>query len=137
METANTIPISRSEYVELAFPAQKVRTYFQEQDNLRGKKIKAIDTFRANLVSLSPSGATSYNNNAFAASFLVLVAKGKEAINRIPLTAIEPNLNNGRRLQFKDLEIDFTKSYVECANPLLINANEALTFNFYFEEDNC
>lgn len=137
METANTIPISRSEYVELAFPAQKVRTYFQEQDNLRGKKIKAIDTFRPPIVSISPSGLTNYNTAAFAASYLVLVAKGKEAINRIPLAALDPSLNDGRRLQFKDLEIDFTKSYVECSNPSLINPNEALTFNFYFEEDNC
>jgi hypothetical protein len=137
METANTIPISRSEYVELSFPAQKVRTYFKDQENLRGKKIKSLDCFRASLVSKSPSGATSLNNTAFAASFLVLVSKGKEAINRIPLTAIEPNLNNGRRLQLKDLEIDFTKSYVECPDPLLINANEALTFNFYFDEEGC
>jgi hypothetical protein len=135
MKVSAEYPINRSENVEVKIDAVSQRTYFKEIDNLRGKKIKVIDTFPVSAVTIAPSGNALVNATAYKKGYLVLVAKGKESINRIPLAALDPTQNNGRRLLFDDIVIDFPKSYVEFPETTGVVVNESVMFDFYFTEE--
>lgn len=128
-------PVNRSEYIELKITdAAKTRHYFQDQENLRGKKIKIIETFKVANVTKAPSNNALINATAFAFAYLVLVEKGKEAINRMPLINLDPISNYGRRVLLEDMQIDWVKSYIEFPLTTGLVANEVVLFNAYYKE---
>ncbi len=134
MQLSAESPINRTENVEVVLAVQ-TRNYFKEIENLRNKKIKVIDTYPVGSVTNGPSGAALVNATAYKKGFLVLSSKGKEAVNRIPLAALDPTQNNGRRLLFDEIVIDFPKSYVEFTELTGVVAAEVAMFNFYFSEE--
>lgn len=135
MKLSSAYAINRSETVSLSTVTSIGKNNFQDIDNLRGKKIKVIDTFPVSAVSKDSNGNALVNANAYKCGFLVLSVKGKEAVNRIPLSALDPTQNNGRRMSFNDIIIDFLKSYVEFGDSSTTVTGEVVLFNFYFDDE--
>jgi hypothetical protein len=138
MKKSNHIGFNRSEFVELEIRSTGVlRHMFSEIDNLRGKSLLSIDSFFVSQITKTPTGKDIINTNALRKAYLVLVSNGKEAINRIPLIALIPSENQGRRISFSGMQIDWVKSYVEFADTANLVQGEALLFNCYFQEETC
>ena len=137
MKISNSKPIKRSEPVELVIKTATGKHTFSEIDSLRGRKIKVIDISRIANCTHTPSGKAIVNETVFKKSFLVLSVKGSEAINRLPLSALDPGSNAGHRIQFDDVLIDWVKSFVEIPELTGVVINEAFLFNVYFEEIDC
>ncbi len=111
----------------------QTKFYFPELPNLRDKLIERIDTYYVSSISESPEDRALCNNTVMFKAFLVLVSKGNEVINRIPLNniLITATLFNSFPL---NLVIDYTKSYIEIANTASLSASESFIFTFYFNE---
>jgi len=128
-------PINRVEPLEIKILRSGVRHYFGENDLFRGKKIKIIDSLVLDLTYTEKANAV-IPEALVKKCFVTFVSKGKEAINRLPLIALIPSQNNGRRLLFDDIEIDFAKSYIEFSETTSVaeNVGKAIPFSFYFNE---
>jgi len=108
----------------------KTKFYFQEQPNLRNKRILYIDVFTTSYVTQSPSNKNLVNDTVISKSFLVLVSKNKEIVNRIPLRRLFPVFQFEHRIFF-DLIVDFPKSYIEIGSIASLSATETFLFSFY------
>jgi len=108
----------------------KTKFYFKEQPNLRNKRIFFIDATYRDDASKSPSGLTPVSDTIFWKSFLVLVSKNKEIVNRIPIVQFWPTTQLVTHT-FLDLIIDFPKSYIEVGSTAGLDANGTFLFIFY------
>lgn len=128
-------PINRVEPLEIKITSARVRHYFGENDLFRGKKIKVIDSLVLDITHTEKANEV-IPEALVKKCFCTFVSNGKEAINRIPLIALVPSENNGRRLLLNDVEIDFAKSYIEFSETtsLAENVGKAVPFTFYFNE---
>lgn len=108
----------------------KTKFYFGEQPVLRNKRILYIETFNVGIVSESPSDLAVINGTVINKSFLVLVSKNSEVINRIPLLHLIPGTQSDHHILI-DLIVDFPKSYVEVGSIASLNASETFLFTFY------
>jgi len=108
----------------------KTKFYFKEQPNLRNKRILHIHAMKAMYITHSPSNLPLVNSAVFNNAFLVLVSKGKEIINRIPLVILVP-LYHGLGAVLFDLIIDFPRSYIEIPSIANLSAEETFLFTFY------
>jgi len=108
----------------------KTKFYFKEQLNLRNKRVLHIHTMRAPYMNYSPSHLSIINSTVFHKSFLVLVSKNKEIINRIPLINLETQYQGSEAILF-DIIIDFPKSYVEVGSIAGLVVTETFIFTFY------
>lgn len=111
----------------------KRKFYFEEQPSLRNTRILYIDTWMAGVVSESPSDLALVNNTVFYKSFLVLVSKGKEIINRIPLFHLTVGFQKYERILL-DLVVEFPKSYIEIGSIASLSATETFLFTFYYHD---
>jgi len=111
----------------------KTKFYFGEQPILRNKRILYVDAWLVGNVSESPSDLLVINNTVFYKSFLVLVSKGKEIINRIPLYHLTYNFQKYEKY-ILDLVIDFPKSYIEIGSIASLSATETFIFTFYYND---
>jgi len=136
MNTQNSeSPINRVEPLEIKISSSRVRHYFGENDLFRGKKIKIVDSLALDLTFTEKANEV-IPEVLVRKCFVTFVSNGKEMINRIPLIALIPSQNNGRRLLLADIEIDFAKSYIEFSETTSLQANvgKSVPFNFYFNE---
>lgn len=108
----------------------KTKFYFDEQPVLRKKRILHVQAWRVGYVSESPSDLAVVNDVVFQKSFLVLVSKGKEIINRIPLVQLTNYFQNENALLL-DLMVNFPKSYIEIGSIASLSASETFLFTFY------
>jgi len=108
----------------------KTKFYFPELPNLRNKKILFIDALYRTNVTKSPSGLEIIADTIFYKSFLVLVSKNKEIVNRTPLLQLGPETQLVTHTFF-DLIIDFPKSYIEIGSTAGLVATETFLFVFY------
>jgi len=108
----------------------KTKFYFAEQPNLRNKRVLHIHAITVDYMLYSPSNLLIVDNVVFNKSFLVLVSKNKEIINRIPLLNLIPSYQGLQAILF-DIIIDFPKSYIEIGNIQNLDANRTFIFTFY------
>ena len=108
----------------------KTKFYFGEQPILRNKRVLYIHAWQVANVAESPSDLAVVNNTVFHKSFLVLVSKNKEIINRIPLDQLMA-IYNTQNVLLLDLIINFPKSYIEIGSIASLNASETFLFTFY------
>ncbi len=131
MEISNKV--QNLENVEVILDSTtKQKFYFGDIERLRGQKIKHIDIPSETEVPVSPLGKDVVNNTVYAKSFLVLVNKSQEKINRLPLKSLNPFQTYGKRLAIDDLVIDWPKSYIEVGSIPGIVANEVFFVNIYY-----
>lgn len=136
MESQNRVAFTHHTNLEVNITTAKQKFVFGENDTLRDKKVKAIDVFKVADVSVSPLGNALINATVFNKSYLVLVIDGKENVNRIPLAALAPTVNNGKRFNFpgKGVVIDWAKSYIELPNTTSQVVGESFLFNVYYDD---
>jgi hypothetical protein len=126
-------PIINVENVELTVDnVNKTKFSFPENAFLRGQKIKGIDIPQVSEITVTPTGKALVNATVYNKSFLVLSVGGNEKINRIPLKSLDPFVSYGGRLPLNDLEIDWTKSYIEVGSVAGLVLNEAFFMNILF-----
>jgi len=111
----------------------KTKFYFPELPNLRNKRILYINPIRNSEAQRGPSDLAVVSQTIFCKSFLVLAAKNKEIINRIPLQNLLLIGKESFDLLF-DLIIDFPKSYIEVGSTAGLVATETFLFTFYSNE---
>jgi len=109
--------------------ASKLRFYFGEQPTLRDKRIINIYTYLVANVSKAPSGKALANDAVINRSFLVLVSKNSEVINRLPLYQLTGKVYYTRPLVI-DRTVEWPKSYIELSAKDA-TATETFLFNFY------
>jgi len=109
----------------------KTKFYFQEQPLLRKKRILYMNAWFLTYISKSPSGLALISSAVFYKSFLVLVSKNKEVINRIPLNHLIIGYSGNRGPLLIDHIIDFPKSYIEVGSIANLDANATFLFTFY------
>jgi hypothetical protein len=126
-------PIKNLENIELLVDnINKTKFSFSENAILRGQKVKYIDIPQVSEVSVTPTGRAVVNATVYAKAFLVLSVGNKEQINRIPLRSLDPFQSNGVRIALDDLNVDWTKSYIEIGSIAGLVLNEAFFLNIYF-----
>lgn len=143
-------PIKRWEFIELVIPAGTTATRFNfpdipqlRDDSTQDIIIRGIKTYNAVSMPNTP------NNNPVATlaqllnTFLVLYIEGEESIHWIPLGDLCDRFQNGaggtqqaefETLQFHNLKIDWTKSYVWAAQPYANNAAFSFAFSFMYDK---
>lgn len=132
----NFYPIQNSELIELVLDStSKSKFTFAESQNIRGRKVKAIEVFTLAMCAISPQGNTLVQeSDLVSGSFLTLSIGGKEKIKDLPLTSLMPTNNNGLMRNFDDIEIDLQKSYVTFPVTKAFAAGEVILFNFYYAD---
>jgi hypothetical protein len=109
------------------------RWAFPFSENLKGKKVTALETYQVANVAKAPSGNDLINATAFMDAFLTLQVSGKEKIKEIPLVSFVASSNNGLIKTIEPDVIDLQKSYVSFSQQTNVVANESIIFAFYFE----
>lgn len=131
----NIIPIRNAEAVEVKITStSQTRFQFPISENLRGKKVVGVETYKVADVSVSPLGNALCNATALAKGSLTLQVEGKERIKDIPLASLIASNNNGLIKTIKPAIVSLEKSYVTFANTTGLVANETVLFMFYFED---
>jgi len=134
MQLSTELPVRKVEVVEINIDASRKQYKFGDIENLRNKKIRVIDVFRVTDVPVSPLANPVVADATFNKSFLVLTIKGKEDINRVPLTVLNPKDNFGRRVLFDDFVVDWPKSYIEVGNQVGLTVGETYLLNVYYSD---
>lgn len=135
MQLSAELPVKKVEVIELLVGNTGKQHKFGDLENLRGKKVRIIDFFRVTDVPVTPVGGTAVVADAtFNKSFLVLAIKGREDVNRVPLTVFNPKDNFGRRVLLDDLVIDWPKSFIEVGNTAGLVITESWLCNVYYQD---
>lgn len=134
MYLSSELPIKKAENIELLVDNTRKQYKFGDIENLRGKHIRMIDAYRAADVPVTPLGNVNVSDTIFNKAFLVLSVDGKEVINRLPLTAICPKDNLGRRQLFNDLLINWPKSYIELGDTTGVVVGTSFYLIVYYED---
>lgn len=109
------------------------RIAFPFTENMKGKKVQAVETYQLTNVAKAPSGNALINATAFKDAFLTLQVKGKEKIKEVPLISFTTSYNDGLIKTLEPDTIDLQKSYVSFSQTANLVANESMIFVFYFE----
>lgn len=107
------------------------RIYFEDKESFRGRKLKMIYPCSQEDIETSPdyNEITSASEN-LAASITLVDTAGREVINKIPLSSFDKaNTTSGFPYIFNDLQIDWSKSYVDVYTgaPVSISAPGGIT----------
>lgn len=135
MKTANETAIQNCELVTVKVAnASATRFPFPISENLRGKKITAIEVYKLADVSKSPMNEANLNDTARLKGFVTLQTAGKEKVKDMPLNTLIASNNNGLVKEFDGIVIDFQKSYITFSETSGLVANEVVMLNFYFQD---
>lgn len=134
MQLSAELPVKKVEVIELTIGNASKTHKFGDLENLRGKKVRIIDFFRVTDVPVSPLGSPVVADATFNKSFLVLAVKGREDVNRVPITVFNPKDNFGRRLLLGDIVVDWPKSFIEVGNQVGLAVGETWLLNVYYED---
>lgn len=131
---ANFVKLKNCEVVQIKINnVSKTKFSFENIENIRGKKVIAIESFLVADVAKSPLGDALCNATAFQKCFLTLFADGKEKIKDLPVPSIVTKNNNGLLKTLDNFEIVPTKSYIQFAETSGLVLNECLLFAFWYE----
>ncbi len=108
----------------------KLRFYFGEQPTLRGRRVMYALHYNSPSF-LTPTGRSSLGT-VVNESFLVLVSKNREAINRYPLRYLDGSSLGLLRTTPIEINriIDWSKSYIELPDNTNLAADESFYFTF-------
>lgn len=106
---------------------------FTDNQNMVGRKVKAIETHLLANVAKSPNGETVCNANAQKCAFLTLQIGGMERIKDIPLNSMVLANRNGNLFEIDPSVITLPKSYVSFSDVSAIVTGEVLLITFYFD----
>lgn len=130
----NRTPYVYAEIMTLDCVAGQVKYSFEDNANLRNKKIIGIEALTVSDVSKTPADRTGISATVFLKSFLTLSSNGEEKISKAPLACFRPMSNYG---SIKSLDLDdvnWAKSYVEIANATDNSASESFVFVVYYQD---
>jgi len=100
--------------------------YFPDSDILRGKIVHNIKIAE---VTMAPDGQTGITTTARYNSYLNLVdTQGKLVVENLPLIAISPSIDMENRINLADIEIDWTKSFVQVSDTSVNVLNSQYVF---------
>lgn len=114
---------------------EKTKFYFNLDDRLdQGSKIKKIEFLAYG--TTSPTGRTLINSTSiYQKAFLTLRDyDNNEIVNKLPLNYLSKLVNQSCEILFNDLNIDFTKSYVELSNNSSLVLNTSFFFTIYYNK---
>lgn len=117
-----------SEIIELRIEAIKNRYYFDYYPILENKEIIYISSYSVVTLLKSLTNRTVLSSAAFADAYLVLVNKGEELINRLPLNNL---LLIRSHYPVLDKIVDWQKSYVEFASTSNLVVGTSMVFTAY------
>lgn len=146
MKDQNNSPIQNCELVEVKITnTSQQRFNFPDIPNIKGKRVTAIQVFKASDIAKSPSGLNLLGTGtsaAFGDAFVTLHTAGKEKIKELPLTALHTASNNGLMKNFGESDkqkgyipgvlIDPQKSIVSFSRTSSLTLDEAVLFVFYY-----
>lgn len=119
---------------------------FQDQPYLRNKKIQGIESFEANEVPITPTGAATVNNAEYVKGFLTLYTNDVkdpksvgEWLQNIPMVVLH-RVQNATPTPYVRLPyilagqtIIWDKCYIRLTSPLNNTVDKSFIFNVYFE----
>jgi len=133
MITTNT-PLLNYQFVSLQANALQERYYFPDLPNLRNAKVYRIVTYNESNFTNDINNVALVNSAAFASSYITINSNGLEVIQKLDLTIFKTiastnnNTNINGSVDLLPINIDFSKSYVQIANPSAIT----ITFPFVY-----
>lgn len=121
-----TKPISQVELIEIPINQVQTKYYLGDRPYLKNKIIHRVHAITSGDLSYSPSNRQNIGN--FENSFLVLVNKNKEVINRIPGSLLNPT-----RFSFAEfnIDIDWEKSYIEFSDTSSLTVGKSIVLVAY------
>lgn len=125
--------IDNVEVISIKLKAGNTRFNFPIIENIRGKKIVAIESWLVANVPSDALGQTNCNKTAFDKGFLTLSSNGKEVVKDIPLNSLAVVNNNGVIKELNELVINDQKSYVSFSNATGIVADEVVILALYYK----
>ena len=119
---------------------------FQDQPYLRGRKIYGLESFQANEVPVSPTGAEIVSSADYIKGYLTLYTNDikdpksvGEWIQNVPMVVLH-RVQNGTPTAFVRIPyvlagqtIIWDKSYIRLTSPLMNTTDHSFIFNVYFE----
>lgn len=131
-------PVINYQLVQISATASQTRYYFPDLPNLRDVKTYKITAFHQLLIQKDINGVNLISQSDFENSYITLYSNGFEYIQKLGLSALQTvsrennfkNMNGGMALQ--PLNIDFSKSYVECAPSITPTFPCSFVFGIYY-----
>lgn len=122
--------------VEVLIDGAKTTYSLKDEEILRtAKKIIAIETYKVDNVSISPTGRPLANNSVFAKGFLVLQsATNTEMINELPFPSMDRTTNNGRLFYVNIPPIAPSKCFIRVGTTAGIVTGESFLIGFHYEK---
>jgi hypothetical protein len=134
MTKGNGTSLIKTFLVELNFltaPAALTQTNFNDQPQLRDKKIVGIEAIAANQLAHAPSGAAMATNANALNTALTLKIGTSDDISQMPFAQFITQNNGGIVREFFGIEINFQSSGINCFTTG-ITAAQSLCYNFYY-----
>lgn len=146
MKDQNNSPVQNVELVEVVVTnTNQQRFSFPDVPNIKGKRVTAIQVFKASEIAKSPSGKNLLGTGtsaAFGDAFLTLHVAGREKVKELPLVALHTGSNNGLMKNFatsdgkggftSGISIDVQKCHVAFSRTASLTADESVLFAFYY-----
>jgi hypothetical protein len=124
----------RAETVEVNINSTATPIFaFADNDNLRGKKIKAIEAYTSSQITKTKLGKNVISANGSKGLMLTFESGGKDAIDEIPYNVFVPSNNNGQKFFVDDLIINLPKSELRITDATNLTSGESVLITFYFE----
>lgn len=138
--------VGKHELFEIIIPAASAATRFQFPDNqnLRNTKLKGLQIYTDNEVKISVlSSQNVITPSVLGYCFVTLQTyDGREVIKQIPIINLSSNggfgvanISNLGFAQFRNLKINWPKSYIEFSTPQSDPVNDlSVLFSAYYED---
>lgn len=146
LKDQNNSPVQNVELVEVVVTnTSQLRFSFPDVPNIKGKRVTAIQVFKASEIAKSPTSKNLLGTGtaaAFGDAFLTLHVQGREKVKELPLVALHTGSNGGLMKNFGTSDpqkgytpgilIDPQKSHVAFSRTASLTADESVLFAFYF-----
>ena len=138
--------VAKHEFVEITIPKGSTQTRFPFPDiqNLRNSKMKGMELYTGDSLSHSiTTGNIVLDISIKPIGYLTLMDyQGREVIKQLPILNLDTNggfgvanLSGLGFARFKNLKINYPKSFVEFTNTIADPAQDrALVFSIYYED---
>lgn len=138
--------VAKHEFVEITVPKGSTQTRFQFPDiqNLRNSKMRGMELYTSDILIISIlTGNEVFDASIQTTGYLTLMDyQGREVIKQLPITNLNTNggfgvanLSGLGFARFKNLKINYPKSFVEFASTIADPLKDkALVFSIYYED---
>lgn len=126
--------INNVEVVSIKLQTSNTQFSLPILENLRGKKITAIEVFPISEVPTDRINQANCNATAFKQASLTLSINGKEKVKDLPLQSLVVSNNSGTIKEFGEVVINDQKSYISFSSTSNLVANEVIIIAFYYND---